>query len=67
MNKNYFQGAFYGGLSGLAISAFVILGAQNALASGKLKFPVKPTSVEGCNYIFNATVSSTTSIPIEDR
>ncbi|KAL0278354.1 UNVERIFIED_CONTAM: hypothetical protein PYX00_000192 [Menopon gallinae] len=59
------KGAFYGGLIGIAISSFVVLGTQNEKANGNLKIPMKPVSVEGCNFLFNSTEYSIPSVPEE--
>lgn len=56
------KGAFYGALLGLGASGFVILKAQNSVASGEIQFPTKSLSVDGCDYFYNAT--STTFINI---
>lgn len=39
----------------MMMSGFVILGAQNAIAEGKLKFATKALNIDGCDYYFNAT------------
>lgn len=45
--------------AGLAFMAWLVLGAQHAIARGDLLFPEKPLSVEGCTYSFNATTPLT--------
>ena len=61
------KGAFYGGLLGLGVSGFVILGAQNAIASGQLRFQPKPVTVEGCTYIYNiSTIPMTPTFEEEE-
>lgn len=55
MNAN---GAFYGALLGLAASGFVVLGSQNAIATGQIQFPTKALSVDGCDYFHNVTVTN---------
>ncbi|XP_076387597.1 sodium-coupled monocarboxylate transporter 2 isoform X6 [Megachile rotundata] len=41
-------GALVGGLVSLNLVAWISLGTQAAIASGKIVFPVKPVSVDGC-------------------
>ncbi|EEB11028.1 sodium/solute symporter, putative [Pediculus humanus corporis] len=50
------KGALYGGIVGIICSAIVVMGGQNALASGNLVYPGKPLSIEGCNYVHNSTL-----------
>lgn len=62
------KGAFYGGLLGLASMAFIILGAQNAIANGQLTFQTKPLTVDGCTYSYNSSVFQIAqSFPEEDE
>ena len=57
------KGAFYGGLLGLAISGYVTLSAQTAIAAGQLKFGLKPMSVANCNYFHNTTIPAASILP----
>lgn len=47
-----------GSLVALAVGAWVVLRAQADIALGVLTFPVKTTSIEGCTYSFNQTVTA---------
>lgn len=44
----YPQGAMAGGLSSMALMAWIVVGAQTAIASKELQFPWLPTRVDGC-------------------
>ncbi|XP_019882565.2 sodium-coupled monocarboxylate transporter 1-like isoform X1 [Camponotus floridanus] len=46
------KGALIGGLAGLSFMVWLIFSAETAIASGQIKFDVKPVSTEGCNYSF---------------
>ncbi|GAB1869714.1 Sodium-coupled monocarboxylate transporter 1 [Camponotus japonicus] len=46
------KGALIGGLAGLSFMGWLILSAEAAIASGQIKFDVKPVSTKGCNYSF---------------
>lgn len=43
------QGALVGGLISLNLVAWISFGTQAAISSGKIHFPVKPVSIEGCS------------------
>lgn len=45
-------GAICGGVSGLGIMAWICAKAQAAIATGEMKFAVKPVDVSGCSYSF---------------
>ncbi|XP_076754285.1 sodium-coupled monocarboxylate transporter 2 [Xylocopa sonorina] len=60
-------GALAGGLVSLNLVAWISFGTQAAISSGKINFPVKPVSVEGCpesltNYASNLTFIIETAI-----
>ncbi|XP_054002276.1 sodium-coupled monocarboxylate transporter 1-like isoform X2 [Hylaeus anthracinus] len=42
------QGALVGGLVSLNLVAWISFGTQAAISTGKINFPVKPVSVDGC-------------------
>ncbi|KAJ1519496.1 hypothetical protein ONE63_004781 [Megalurothrips usitatus] len=48
-------GCLAGAAAGLAFMAWMVLGAQRAIALGQITFPEMPVSVTGCTYQFNAT------------
>jgi sodium-coupled monocarboxylate transporter 8/12 len=49
-----------GALVSLNLVAWISFGTQAALANGKIQFPIKPVSVEGCpDYRNNNTVNFT--------
>lgn len=37
------------------MNAIIVIGAQEAIASGHLTFPTKPTTTNGCDYDYNST------------
>ncbi|EFN66321.1 hypothetical protein EAG_10264, partial [Camponotus floridanus] len=43
-------GALIGGLTGLSFMGWLIFSAEAAIASGQIKFDVKPVTTEGCTY-----------------
>ncbi|XP_031776578.1 sodium-coupled monocarboxylate transporter 2 [Apis florea] len=43
------SGALVGGLISLNLVAWISFGTQAAISSGKIHFPVKPVSIEGCS------------------
>lgn len=43
-------------------TAYIVVRAQSDIALGILKFPTKPTSIEGCDYAFNYTKSMPTHV-----
>ncbi|XP_017764409.1 PREDICTED: sodium-coupled monocarboxylate transporter 2-like isoform X2 [Eufriesea mexicana] len=60
-------GALVGGLVSLNLVAWISFGTQAAISSGKINFPVKPVSVDGCseslrNQATNLTVIVETAI-----
>ncbi|PSN54824.1 Sodium-coupled monocarboxylate transporter 2 [Blattella germanica] len=42
-------GALTGSISSLVIMGWIVFGAQTAIADGRMKLPLLPTSIEGCN------------------
>ncbi|XP_055374973.1 sodium-coupled monocarboxylate transporter 1 isoform X1 [Condylostylus longicornis] len=49
------RSALFGGVISFILMGYVAIRAQIDMATGKLVFPTKPTSVEGCNYLHNYT------------
>ncbi|XP_044731268.1 sodium-coupled monocarboxylate transporter 1-like, partial [Chrysoperla carnea] len=56
------KGAFYAGLSGLLFMSWICFGAQSMLASGRIRYPVKPVFTDGCSFNITETLSTTQSI-----
>lgn len=61
------SGALVGGLISLNLVAWISFGTQAAISSGKIHFPVKPVSIEGCseslkNHATNLSVIVETAI-----
>ncbi|XP_046998001.1 sodium-coupled monocarboxylate transporter 1-like [Schistocerca americana] len=50
------QGAIVGSLCGMTVVAILITGAQHATATGSVRYPPLPTSVEGCPGNLTASV-----------
>ncbi|XP_046396446.1 sodium-coupled monocarboxylate transporter 1-like isoform X2 [Ischnura elegans] len=48
-------GTFIGGVTGLIVMGVICFGNQIAMSSGRLVFPKKPVSTEGCGLYFNGT------------
>lgn len=48
------NGAIIGGATGLGLMAWICAKAQAAIASGELRFDVKPVTTVGCSYTFIA-------------
>ncbi|XP_026272717.1 sodium-coupled monocarboxylate transporter 1 isoform X2 [Frankliniella occidentalis] len=57
-------GCLAGAAAGLSFMAWMVLGAQHAIAHGRLSFPELPRSVDNCSYAFNATAASV--LPLAD-
>ncbi|CAH0557293.1 unnamed protein product [Brassicogethes aeneus] len=57
------KGALTGGLISGALVAWISIGTQMKMASGVIKFPQKPVSVEGCNANWVAEYLSLTLVP----
>ncbi|KAK2583548.1 hypothetical protein KPH14_009502 [Odynerus spinipes] len=55
-------GALIGGLVSLNLVAWISFGTQAAISSGKIIFPVKPVSVEGCEESLRSTAANLTLI-----
>ncbi|XP_066992319.2 sodium-coupled monocarboxylate transporter 2 [Anabrus simplex] len=53
------KGALAGSISSMALLMWIVFGTQHNVALGRIKHPVKPTSVDGCG--FNVTDIATTS------
>ncbi|KAG8318855.1 hypothetical protein J6590_103927, partial [Homalodisca vitripennis] len=51
-------GALIGGFSSLAFMSWLVIGAQYAIAQGKLRFQPKAVISTGCDYAFNATAKA---------
>ncbi|PBC25900.1 Sodium-coupled monocarboxylate transporter [Apis cerana cerana] len=61
------SGALVGGLISLNLVAWISFGTQAAISSGKIHFPVKPVSIEGCseslkNHVTNLSLIVETAI-----
>lgn len=54
----FFQGATVGVTAGIILSMYIVFRAQAAQTSGELVHETKPTSIEGCSYIFDINNSS---------
>ncbi|XP_067005476.2 sodium-coupled monocarboxylate transporter 1 [Anabrus simplex] len=52
-------GMLVGGTAGLSVMVWIVLGAQAATATGRITFPTKPLTIEGCTYSFIARNSTT--------
>ncbi|XP_049814227.1 sodium-coupled monocarboxylate transporter 1-like [Schistocerca nitens] len=52
------KGAVVGSLLGMAAVAVILSGAQHAVATGRMKYPTLPTSVEGCAANFTSTIET---------
>lgn len=62
------KGAICGGVASFSLVAWISLGSQAAIASGRLTFPKKPISVEGCDYSsLNSTVLDIVKTNIPDN
>ncbi|KAK3914621.1 Sodium-coupled monocarboxylate transporter 1 [Frankliniella fusca] len=60
-------GCLAGAAAGLSFMAWMVLGAQHAIAHGRLSFPELPRSVANCSYAFNATgTSEAAAMPLAD-
>ncbi|KMQ94834.1 sodium-coupled monocarboxylate transporter 1-like protein [Lasius niger] len=57
------QGALIGGLAGLSFMGWLGLSAEAAIASGQIKFDVKPVTTEGCTYSFPQAENLLLSVP----
>ncbi|GAB1869716.1 Sodium-coupled monocarboxylate transporter 1 [Camponotus japonicus] len=57
------KGALIGGLAGLSFIGWLILSAEAAIASGQIKFDVKPITTEGCTYSFPQVENLLLSVP----
>ncbi|CAB0003183.1 unnamed protein product [Nesidiocoris tenuis] len=49
------QGALIGGITGLAVTSALSVFSQAAIAQGKIFYPKKPVSTEGCALSFNVS------------
>ncbi|KAL7298032.1 hypothetical protein TKK_0009039 [Trichogramma kaykai] len=54
------KGAIAGALLSLNLVAWISFGTQASVASGQIKFPVKPVTVEGCPDALKATATNIT-------
>ncbi|XP_067005526.2 sodium-coupled monocarboxylate transporter 1 [Anabrus simplex] len=52
-------GMLVGGTAGLGVMVWIVMGAQAAIATGRITFPTKPLTTEGCTYSFIARNSTT--------
>ncbi|KAJ8668112.1 hypothetical protein QAD02_009775 [Eretmocerus hayati] len=59
------NGAFVGGLSGLAFMGWISLSTEAAIASGKIRHGEKPVSIEGCTYSFQQSENLLLLLPPE--
>ncbi|XP_070169790.1 sodium-coupled monocarboxylate transporter 1 [Polyergus mexicanus] len=57
------KGALIGGLAGLSFMGWLGLSAEAAIASGQIKFDVKPVTTEGCAYSFPQVENLLLSVP----
>lgn len=57
------KGALIGGLTGLSFMGWLGLSAEAAIASGQIKFDVKPVTTEGCTYSFPQVENLLLSVP----
>ncbi|XP_025261690.1 sodium-coupled monocarboxylate transporter 1-like [Camponotus floridanus] len=57
------KGALIGGLAGLSFMGWLGLSAEAAIASGQIKFDVKPVTTEGCTYSFPQVENLLLSVP----
>ncbi|KYM75423.1 Sodium-coupled monocarboxylate transporter 1 [Atta colombica] len=56
-------GALIGGIAGLSFMGWLILSAEAAIISGKIKFDTKPVTTEGCTYSFPQVENLLLSVP----
>ncbi|GAB1869712.1 Sodium-coupled monocarboxylate transporter 1 [Camponotus japonicus] len=57
------KGALIGGFAGLSFMGWLILSAEAAIASGQIKFDVKPVTTESCTYSFLQVENLSLSVP----